>query len=111
MAEGYINVQNGLKSGKTTLEYVDVAGYNVGSGNYFAIFIPCDTSLITTVNSVKIVAGVVYTANSRYDVTNMDASWIVKNKLGIHLEVPYSTTQTPNISITAVLRTLEITCS
>lgn len=116
MAEGYQNNPYGstkLYKGTNNTGKVILTGYNTGSGNYIDIFLPCDTSGITSATAyLSTETNRVYVApdisldlpiNGTFDVT--------VNTMGIIMEYHYPTTQVQSRMATLSTNNIVITCS
>ena len=102
-----------LKAGTNSLGKCVLAGYNTGSGNYIDVFLPIDTSGITSITSASFQAtSASYTKDGRVQFSSdTNASTIEKTNGGVFIEFAYASTQTANIAATLLAIGLTIVCT
>ena len=108
-------VASGLSTGSNSLTapsgaYITFAGYVTGSGNYVDVFIPCDTSRITSVTSVKLGSyATLFTTSTAIEISGSTAVEYAKTSLGIHAEFATGSTLTSDKNRVASVRTTSVT--
>ncbi len=100
-----------LKSGETTIGNIMCAGYNTGSGNYFAFFVPVEAKGLTPISASVTSETVIYTPTGRFIFPSRPTITVTQSYgNGLILEVSYPSTQTPNICGTIYAIGLKIVC-
>lgn len=102
-----------LKPGNNYIGKAVLAGYSTGSGNYIGVYLPIDTSHISSITSVSISdTSVAFTTNGRvpFSATTYAETKEVLDT-GVFLEFRYPTTQAANTVANLMTNGMEIVCA
>lgn len=100
-----------LKSGETTIGNIICAGYNTGSGNYFAFFVPINAKGLTPISASAHSDTVIFAHTGRIQFSSQPTITVMSSMdNGVLLQVTYPSTQTPNICGTIYVIGLKIVC-
>ena len=106
------NLTNTLKSGENNIRNIIVGGYSTGSGNYFDLFIPLNTSGKTVTAASVASSTVVFLPSKRVEFSSAPAITVqATTKYGVNLELTFPSTQVGNVPGTVYLIGLTLTCS
>lgn len=103
---------NALQSGENSIGNIVCAGYNTGSGNYVAAFIPINTNGKTITAVTATAETVVFTPSGRVPFSSaptITVTSVLRN--GVLVEISYPSTQTANVCASVYLINTKIMCS